>query len=84
MGMKVFTERDVPLLALGYVPAGIAARFGDYHLSSVHRAVAAGRLAGQRVGRRWYVEWAAFRAYVGPLGAQLPATPAAAVEAVSC
>lgn len=84
MGMKVFTERDVPLLALGYVPAGIAARFGDYHLSTVHRAVAAGRLAGQRVGRRLYVDWESFRRYLGPLGAELPATPAAAVEAVSC
>lgn len=84
MGMKVLTARDLPLVAQGYVPAGIAARWGDYALSSIHRAVAKGSLPGQRIGRRLYVDWRAFRAYVGPLKADLPTTAKGAVEAWSC
>lgn len=74
------TARDLPLVQAGFVPATTAARWGQYALSSIHRAVEVGSLPGQRVGRRLYVEWAAFREYVGPLGAQLPATAAAAVQ----
>lgn len=84
MGMRPFTARDLPLVAEGFVPAGIAARWGDYALSSIHRAVTGGRLEGRRVDRRLYVEWTAFRAYVGPLAAQLPVTAQAAVEQWSC
>lgn len=84
MGMKVLTARDLPLVDQGFVPAGIAARWGDYALSSVHRAVEQGAIPGQRVGRRLYVEWAAFRSYVGPLAQQLPETAQGAVERWSC
>lgn len=77
-------ERDLPLVAQGLVPAAIAARWGAYALSTIHRAVAAGALPGQRVGRRLYVEWHAFRGYVGPLADQLPDTAQAAVERFQC
>lgn len=84
MGAKAFDPRDAPLLQQGFVPAGICARWGAYHLSSVHRAVDRGEVQGQRVGRRLYVRWESWRAYLGPLAANLPNTPAGAVETASC
>ena len=72
--------KDEALLALGQVPAQTAARWGRVAGSTVHRAVDAGQLAGQRVGRRLYVDWLAFRVWLGPLADQLPQTALEAVE----
>lgn len=81
MGMKVVMPRDLPLVDQGFVPMGVAARWGSYDRSSIHRAVARGALIGQRVGQRLYVDWGSFRSFVGgPVAATLPATAAQAVE----
>lgn len=81
---KTLNSRDGALIDAGFVPASVCARWGAYNLSSIHRAVVAGTLTGQRVGRRLYVKWATFRQYVGPLAAQLPETARAAVDGESC
>lgn len=74
------TGKDEALLELGQVPAQIAARWGRVAGSTIHRAVDKGALTGQRVGRRLYVDWLAFRSWLGPLALQLPPTAREALE----
>lgn len=84
MGSSPLLHRDLAMVGQGWVPAAICARWGSVSLSSVHRAVDRGALSGTRVGRRLYVEWTAFRAFIGPLASQLPETATGAVEATPC
>lgn len=73
------------MAAAGYVPAQVAADWARYALTSIHRAVAAGALPGQRVGARsLYVDWSALRTFVGPLAEGLPASAADALERRPC
>lgn len=80
MPKKQRTRRDAVLIEQDLVPAAIAAAWGQYALSSVHRAVASGRLTGHRLHRRLYVHWPSFLGYVGALAPSLPQTARAALE----
>ncbi len=79
MARKI-TRRDTALLDQEMVPANVAASWGEYALSTMHRAVTAGRLRGQRVNHRLYIHWPSFLGYVGPLATKLPKSAKVALE----
>lgn len=75
-------NRQVEMAAQGLVLASVAARRSGFSLSTIHRAVSAGRVRGVRVGKRLFVDWFGFRHYAGAaLSVSMPATAADAVEA---
>lgn len=75
-------ERELLAVQRGLVPSRVCTKYTGYHTSSLTRAVAAGRLRGERIGQRLlFIEWADFIRYVGPgLASSLPETATAAME----
>lgn len=66
----------------GLVPSRVCVRYTGLHHSTLIRAIESKRLKGERIGsKKWFVDWADFRRYVGPTLAQgLPVTASAAME----
>ena len=81
MGLLRKNGQAEVLAETGLVPASVCARLGGYSLSAIHRAIARGVLTGEQIGARRYVNWASFRAFVGPLADKLPTSAQAAVGA---
>lgn len=79
-----FAIRDAAMLKLGMVPAQVVVVTTGYNLASLHRAVDAKRLKGERVQRRLYIEWTSVLTYVGPMAQTLPQTATEAAEKVRC